>query len=92
MAVRLVRWVGDEPSTFITHTLVVLLVLALSLPSRARVEAKAILLPSGEMEGNTFAAFVNWVNGVGWRGMVVGSTAQILGIPNASPTRAALML
>ena len=91
IAVRLVRCVGDEPSAFMTQMFVVLFVLAVSVPSRARVETKAILLPSGEMEGSALSVVVKLVNGVGLRGKTAVSSVQMLGIPKASPTRAALM-
>jgi hypothetical protein len=92
MAVRPVRCTGDVPSAFMTHTFDVKFVLALSLPSRARVERNAILLPSGEMEGRRLAAFVRLVSGVWFKGKTVGSMDQMLGMPPASPVRAALML
>src|SRR5689334_12297175 len=92
IAARLVKCVGDEPSAFMIQTLGVLLVFWLSLPSRSRVDTKAILLPSGEIEGKRLTALVSLVNDFGLSGKTVGSTDQILVMPGASPVRAALML
>src|SRR6185437_39398 len=47
-AVSLVRGVGFEPSAFITQRLCTPFVFMASVPSRARDEIKATLLPSGE--------------------------------------------
>src|SRR5215472_17641132 len=47
-AVSLVSGVAPEPSAFTAQTFGVLLVLRVSLPSRARAETKTIFLPSGD--------------------------------------------
>jgi len=52
LAVSLVRGVTPVPSAFITQMFRVPFVLVASLPSNARAESKAILLPSGDHAGN----------------------------------------
>src|SRR5215468_4998779 len=51
LAVSPVRCLAPEPSEFTTHTLRVPLVLSASVPSRARPDAEAILLPSADQTG-----------------------------------------
>src|SRR6266478_41709 len=65
-AVSLVSEVAPEPSAFITQMFEVLLALAASLPSRARVVPNAILLPPGDQTGAKLSAplAVNLVIGV----------------------------
>src|SRR5262249_43742990 len=65
-AVIFVNGVASLPSAFITQMLKVSLVLRASLPSRARREAKTILLPSGDQIGSKLSAFgaVSLVNGM----------------------------
>src|SRR5215471_8259132 len=55
--VSLVRGMGLEPSAFITQMLLEKLILAASLPSRARCESKTILLPSGDQASERLLAF-----------------------------------
>jgi len=64
--VSLVSGVAPDPSAFITQTFKVELVLAALLPSRARCELKAILLPSGDYSGKSLLAAlaVTLVSGV----------------------------
>ena len=65
--VSLVRGVAPEPSAFITQRLAMPLVSSVSLPSSARVERKAILVPSGDQTGPTLDTLVamSFVTGVG---------------------------
>src|SRR5215472_7149594 len=56
LAVSLVSGVGLVPSAFITQTFWVAWVLRASLPSRARFDANAILLPSGDQAGPLLSA------------------------------------
>src|SRR6516162_6949617 len=51
LAVSPVRWVAPVPSELITHTFRVPLVLSAFVPSRARPDEKAILLPSADQTG-----------------------------------------
>src|SRR5215471_1623201 len=65
-AVSLVRALAPEPSAFITQMLLIALVFAASLPSRARCELKAIFLPSADQTGKKLLALlaVSLVSGV----------------------------
>src|SRR5260370_40996969 len=54
--VSLVNGATPDPSAFMTQRLVMLF--GLSLPSKARVYSKAILLPSGDHSGKTLLAFL----------------------------------
>jgi hypothetical protein len=56
MAMIWVSGVALEPSEFIDQMLAVVLVLALSLPSRARLDSNAIVPPSGEKTGTELLA------------------------------------
>src|SRR5215472_9167625 len=51
VAVSPVRWVALVPSEFTIHTFRVPLVLSVSVPSRARPDAEAILPPSADHTG-----------------------------------------
>src|SRR5262249_19568131 len=56
LAVSRVSGVAPEPSDLITQMFFVVLVLAASLPSRARAETNAILVPSGDQAGLVLSA------------------------------------